>query len=205
MILLAGPNGAGKSTLYEMAIAPRIKAPFINADLIQRHELKDPSMPAAYEAAAMAQARRRQALEQRMSFVSESTFSHPSKLELIDEARRSGFRIVIYHVNVRRPDLSVARVAARVEEGGHDVPERKIRERFDRNQPLIREAVLEADHANVFDNSRLNRSPQRLLSFTRGRLVFAAAVLPAWATRLYGIEPAEAGPLPADDPAAERP
>ncbi|RYF75748.1 MAG: hypothetical protein EOO22_03970 [Comamonadaceae bacterium] len=205
MILLAGPNGAGKSTLYEVAIAPRIKAPFINADLIQRHELKDPSMSAAYEAAAMAQARRRQALEQRLSFVSESTFSHPSKLELIDQARRCGFRVVIYHVNVRRPELSVARVAARVEEGGHDVPERKILERYDRNQPLIREAVLEADHANVYDNSRLNRTPERLLSFTRGRLVFAAAVLPAWATGLYGIGPVEAGQPPANDATTEGP
>lgn len=185
MILLAGPNGAGKSTLYEIAIGPRIKAPFINADLIQRQELRDPSMAAAYRAADIAEGRRQQALQRRISFVSESTFSHPSKLALVDDARRAGFRVVIYHVNVRRPELSVSRVSQRVGEGGHDVPEEKIRERYERNQPLIRDAVLRADYAFVFDNSVLNTAPVRLLAFAQGRLTSTAVELPAWALALY--------------------
>ncbi|MDM0057604.1 zeta toxin family protein [Variovorax fucosicus] len=188
MILLAGPNGAGKSTLYEIVIAPRIKAPFINADLIQREELRDPSMAAAYKAAGIAENRRQQALRQRIGFVSESTFSHPSKLELVAEARRAGFRVVLYHVNVRRPELSVARVAQRVGEGGHDVPEDKIRERYERNQPLIRAAALQADYAFVYDNSRLNVAPERLLAFTQGRVTAAATAQPAWAQQLYAAE-----------------
>lgn len=51
MIVLAGPNGAGKSTLYETRIAPSFAGPFINADIIQRDELRDPSPAASYEAA----------------------------------------------------------------------------------------------------------------------------------------------------------
>lgn len=43
MFVLAGPNGAGKSTLYQTVIAPKIDAPFINADLIQKAELQDQS------------------------------------------------------------------------------------------------------------------------------------------------------------------
>ncbi len=43
LILLAGPNGAGKSALYLTRVAPAFKAPFINADIIQRDELCDPS------------------------------------------------------------------------------------------------------------------------------------------------------------------
>ncbi len=188
MFLLAGPNGAGKSTLYELAIAPRIQAPFINADLIQREELRDASMSAAYTAAGIAENRRRLALKQGLSFVSESTFSHPSKLELVDDARRAGFRVVIYHVNVGKPELSVSRVALRVGEGGHDVPEDKIRERYDRNQPLIRQAVLRADFAFVFDNSRLNVSAQRVLSFKAGRITATASAIPDWAALLYAEE-----------------
>jgi len=34
LIVLAGPNGAGKSTLYQLEVAPRFNAPFINADVI---------------------------------------------------------------------------------------------------------------------------------------------------------------------------
>ena len=57
MFVLAGPNGAGKSTLYQTVIAPKIDAPFINADLIQKAELQDQSMDAAYEAARIAEQR----------------------------------------------------------------------------------------------------------------------------------------------------
>lgn len=98
MFMLAGPNGAGKSTLYETVIRPRISAPFINADLIQKNELRDPSMNASYEAAKIAEQRRQTHLENQTSFVSESTFSHPSKLVLVDEAKAAGFRVVIYHL-----------------------------------------------------------------------------------------------------------
>jgi predicted ABC-type ATPase len=188
MIMLAGPNGAGKTTFHELVIRPRIKALFINADLIQREELGDPTMAAAYRAAAIAESRRRQALEKGISFVSESTFSHPSKLALIRDAQAAGFRVVVYHINVRRPELSVSRVAQRVDEGGHDVPEEKIRERFERNQPLIREAVLLADHAFVYDNSGLNMPARRLIALTKGQVIAASEDLPDWARALYGPE-----------------
>ena len=41
--VIAGPNGAGKSTFYETVVRPTTDAPFVNADLIQRDELVDPS------------------------------------------------------------------------------------------------------------------------------------------------------------------
>lgn len=188
MIVLAGPNGAGKSTLYDLVIAPRIKAPFINADRIQAAELHDPSMAAAYRAAEIAATRRQLAIQQRISFVSESTFSHPSKLLLVDDARRAGFRVVLYHIHVRQPELSVSRVAMRVTEGGHDVPEDKIRERYERNQPLIREAVLKSDFGFVYDNSALNRSPLQVLALRNGAVVSAAQDVPQWAATLYALE-----------------
>lgn len=40
LILLAGPNGAGKSTLYQTRVAPAFAGTFINADIIQREELR---------------------------------------------------------------------------------------------------------------------------------------------------------------------
>lgn len=186
--MLAGPNGAGKSSLYAHVIQPSVDAPFINADVIQREELKDASMRAAYKAAEIAENRRRQALRRGRSFVSESTFSHPSKLEFIHEARAAGFRVAIFHVNVSSPELSIRRVAARVEEGGHDVPEDKVRERYERNQALIRAAVLQADRAFVYDNSALNQVPWRVMDFNLGRVVRIDMQMPRWARILYAEE-----------------
>lgn len=188
MFILAGPNGAGKSTVYEFEIKPRVNAPFINADLIQRDELKNTSMDAAYEAAQIAEARRQEHLANKQSFVSESTFSHPSKLSLIQDAKDAGFRVAVYHVNVCSPDLSVARVAHRVTQGGHDVPENKIRERYERNQSLIRDAVLQADRAYIFDNSSMGSPPKLALSFDKGVVNRVVEDVPAWCQELYAKE-----------------
>ena len=185
MIVLAGPNGAGKSTLYSTRIAPSFAGPFINADIIQRDELRDPSPEASYEAARIASSRRAEHLAQGRNFVTETVFSHPSKLELIDEARANGFTVIVMHIGVDTPELSVARVGARVQEGGHIVPEEKIRARYGRGAPLIREAVLLADRGLVFDNSSLNQPPRHCLTFANGRLVFALPRLPTWIRSAY--------------------
>jgi predicted ABC-type ATPase len=185
MIVLAGPNGAGKSTLYETRVAPSFAGPFINADIIQRDELRNPSPAASYEAAEIASSRRADYLARGRDFVTETVFSHPSKLELIDEAHDRGFTVIVMHVGVETPDLSVARVGTRVEEGGHIVPEDKIRARYARGAPLIREAVLKGDRGMVFDNSRLNQPPSHCLTFANGRLIFALPRLPGWIRSAY--------------------
>lgn len=188
MIVIAGPNGAGKSTLYETRIAPSFAGPFINADIIQRDELCDPSPAASYEAANLASERRTDFLDQRRDFVTETVFSHPSKLELIEAARTMGFTVIVMHVGVDTADLSVARVGTRVEEGGHIVPEEKIRTRYARGTPFIRAAILQADRGMVFDNSSLNRPPTHCLTFAHGRLVYALARLPGWIRSVYETE-----------------
>ncbi len=185
LVILAGPNGAGKSTLYETRIVPSLAAPFINADVIQRDELRDADETAAYRAAEIAAKRRQEHLEQGRSFVTETVFSHPSKLDLIRHCRAAGFRIMLFHIGVEHPDLSVARVKERVKEGGHPVPENKIRQRYDRNGPLIRQAALVSDIAHIFDNSRLNMPPERMLSFSRGQLSFVHPQLPEWVFEIY--------------------
>ncbi|ANI79080.1 hypothetical protein EP837_02685 [Sphingobium sp. EP60837] len=185
MIVLAGPNGAGKSTLYETRIAPSFAGPFINADIIQRNELRDPSPAASYGAAEIAASRRADCLAQSRDFVTETVFSHPSKLELIDEAVTRGFTVIVMHVGVDTPDLSVARVGARVEEGGHAVPEDKIRARYVRGISFIRTAVLKAHRGMIFDNSSLNRPPSHCLTFANGRLIFAVPLLPGWIRVVY--------------------
>jgi len=185
LVILAGPNGAGKSTLYETRIAPSLSVPFINADIIQRDELKSIDMASAYKAAEIAATRRRNMLAAGQSFASETVFSHPSKLDLIQEAKALGFRIMVFHISVETPELSVARVGERVREGGHPVPEEKIRARYERSAPLIRKAVLMSDVGHVFDNSRLNAPPSRIITFKAGRLSFVVPKLPDWALQTY--------------------
>ncbi|MEL6364105.1 MAG: zeta toxin family protein [Pseudomonadota bacterium] len=185
LFVIAGPNGAGKTTFYETALKGKIAAPFINADIIQRDELGEADETAAYKAADIAAQHRSDLLNRRESFVTETVFSHPSKLDMLREAKARGFRIVVFHLHVSSADLAVARVEERVREGGHPVPEQKIRERFDRNQKLIRVAVAMADQAMVYDASALNRSPKLLMRRSGGKTEIISSDVPDWFRDLY--------------------
>ena len=188
MILLAGPTGAGKSTLYQTRVAPAFAGPFINADIIQRNELSDTSPEASYKAAEVAARRRAEFLSRAGDFVTETVFSHPSKLDLVREARARGYTVWVMHVGVDSADLSVARVAHRVEAGGHGVPEGKIRERYDRSAPFIREAVRLSDSGLVYDNSVAGQYPKLVLTFDRGHLIRVRADLPTWIRQVYAAD-----------------
>lgn len=186
--VIAGPNGAGKTTFYEQVLNRLTDAEFVNADRLALelfgHVAVTPEQSA--EGQRLAEERRQTLMRARDSLVVETTFSHPSKLALVEQAKSLGYRVAVYHLNVRDADIAVERVEGRVSQGGHPAPEDRIRARYERNQPLIREAVLKADQAFVFDNSRLRQTPHRLISFVGGRVSSVNPPLPAWAEALYG-------------------
>ena len=186
--VIAGPNGAGKSTLYEFQIQRLTDAEFVNADILAKAKFGHAAVTEEESRAGqeMAEARREELLAARESMVVESTFSHPSKVDFVRRAKGLGYRVVLYHVNVRTPEHAVERVRFRVSDGGHPVPENRIVGRYSRNQPLIREAVLVADRAYVFDNSAKGHPPTLLMQFAWGKLVARAPDLPTWARELYG-------------------
>jgi predicted ABC-type ATPase len=165
--LLAGPNGAGKSTIYCHMLAPVLVAlPFVNADVIAGSRWPGDELAHAYEASQPAADERHALLDAGRSFATETVFSHPSKLDLVQNARRRGYHVTL-HVVVVPVELSVARVAARVRGGGHDVPEGKVRECWQRLWPIVRAAIDEANEAVLYDNS--GRSATPIAEFTHGR------------------------------------
>ena len=186
LIVLAGPNGAGKSSLYDVVMAPRLAMPFVNADRIQRERLDPADMQAAYTAARMAAEMRDTLIAERRSFVMETVFSHPSKVELVRAAIAAGYRTSLHHVGVEGAQLSVDRVALRVRRGGHPVPDAKIRARYARNGVLIRQAAQLCDRACVWDNSRHATPPRQVLRLREGVRTWAADPLPRWVADLYG-------------------
>lgn len=187
--ILAGPNGAGKSTLYMTRLAAlHPSAEFVNADELAKQAYGRAAVAAEESRAGqrLAEERRQALMRAGRSFVTETTFSHPSKIELVGEARARGYRVVLYHVHVRDPAISVHRVAHRVEAGGHPVPEDKIRERFERNQSIIRQAADVADRTHAFDNSGIGQAARRVVALERGQRGFLAGQRPPWVDDVYG-------------------
>jgi len=112
------------------------------------------------------------------SFITETVFSHHSKVALVTQAVSLGY-LVNLHVILVPADLSVQRVAERVRRGGHQVPEDKIRERYARLLKLVVEARDVADRAVFYDNSTARRPFRAVASYERGRLV-GESNWPAW-------------------------
>ncbi len=116
--LLAGPNGAGKSTLYRALVASGSIAAdieFVNADLYEQSHLKHIADPQQRSEAARkwADERREELLAAGQEFVSETVFSHESKLKLISRAQSAGFSVVLYVVSIDDPARLVVRVRQR--------------------------------------------------------------------------------------------
>ncbi len=177
--LLAGPNGAGKSTLYELVIGPATHLPFVNADVIAAERWPDDPAGQSYAAAAVAAQERADHLAARTSFVTETVFSHESKVDLVRAAIEAGYLVTLHVVMVPK-ELAVARVVNRVDVGGHSVPEEKVRQRFDRLWPLVASASGLVPRAVVYDNSRAADPLRPVARFEDGLLV-GRADWPVWA------------------------
>jgi predicted ABC-type ATPase len=176
--LVVGPNGAGKSTFIAFTLAPLLPGSLVvNADEIARQRWPEDPTEHAYDAAHVAAGTRAKLIDLGRSFIAETVFSHPSKLDLIHAARRAGFTVVV-HALIIPEDLAVERVRHRVRAGGHDVPETKIRERHRRLWTPVTEAVALSDIATVYDSSRL-RGP-RIVARLSGGLTVGSPEWPAF-------------------------
>lgn len=183
--LLVGPNGTGKSTYYRRRVRPIFDAPFVNADLIARDRWPDDPEAHAWEALREADAVRAALLDAGRSFVTETVFSHPSRVDLIRRARAAGYTIWMTFIHLGSSDLAVARVEQRVRAGGHAVPEERIRGRYERMPAKVLEALSLVDRLFVVDNSEEGRAFRTVLAFDRGLLTYRAADLPAVVATIF--------------------
>ncbi len=185
--LRAGPNGAGKSTLYRAAVAEGLiptELEFVNADLFEAAQLAQVVDPNARseQARLWADQRRATLLGAGRSLVSETVFSHPSKLQLLADAQAAGFRTALLVVCVDDAQHLVRRVAQRVREGGHAVPPDRILARYPRTLEHLKGAVRLADLALLYDTSGAAIQPPRLVArCRRGLQPVVMGQLPAWA------------------------
>ena len=188
--LLAGPNGAGKSTLYYALLASGTLddgLEFVNADVHERSHLQHISdLQKRSEAARdWADGRREALLNAKLGFVSETVFSHESKLSLISRAQSLGYRVVLYVVSVGDPLRLLARVSQRVNEGGHNVPAQRIIKRYPRTMANLTEAVRLADLAFVYDSAEVAQGAHLLLALCeKEQTTLLTSTLPLWAATL---------------------
>ena len=131
ILILAGPNGAGKTTFAQEFLVGDAECPtFVNADLIA--EELSPGEPArvAMRAGRLMVSRIREAAARGESFALETTLADRTFARSIPEWRALGYRVTVWFLSLPSAEAAVLRVAERVAQGGHSVPEAVIRRRF---------------------------------------------------------------------------
>ncbi|MDZ4861312.1 MAG: zeta toxin family protein [Candidatus Hydrogenedentes bacterium] len=120
-------------------------------------------------------------LEAGQSFTFETVMSHGSKIDILEKARKLGFRIYLYYIATEDPVINISRVEARVKLGGHPVPVEKIVSRYYRSLALLWDAIARTDRAYIFDNSGEGKNNTWLAEITGGdTMELKANEIPHW-------------------------
>lgn len=153
---LAGVNGAGKSSIGESEFN-RQGSPVFNPDTIaQKIRTLHPDIPLALANAHAWQIGKsllKQAIAEGRDYRFETTLGGNTIARLLEQAARGGHRLHLWFCGLASPELHLRRVRSRVVHGGHDIPEEKIRERWNGSRENVIRLLPLIDHLRVYDNS----------------------------------------------------
>ena len=145
IIIIAGPNGAGKTTFARNFLPQEAHTlHFINADLIAAGLAPFNPESVSFKAARLMLEELDESSEAGESFAFETTLSGKHYLQRIQNWQDQGYIVKLWFISLSSPELAILRVAERVSQGGHHIPEDVIRRRFDaglKNLPKYQKAV----------------------------------------------------------------
>jgi predicted ABC-type ATPase len=155
IIIIAGPNGAGKTTFARSFLPAEAQLPrFINADLIAAGLAPFAPETAAIKAGRLMLEEIEQCSRRGDSFAFETTLSGLSYLRHIARWRLQGYRVSLFFLTLPNAEIAIARVAERVRQGGHNIPESVIKRRFAAGWRNFERAYRAAvDDWAVYDNT----------------------------------------------------
>lgn len=174
MLIVAGNNGAGKTTLTSSVMGTSLNGfTWINPDdttddLIQRYpefaiNRTYPNLAAAWVSEMRVEA----LIDNGTDFIVETVLASTKYLDRVRKAKTNGMRIGMIYITLENADLAVERVRARVADGGHDVDEEKIRDRWATSQKNLMAFIPLLDDLAV----------STTLTMLQGAI---SSLLPAW-------------------------
>ncbi|MSU66722.1 MAG: ZTL protein [Opitutus sp.] len=180
--VLAGVNGAGKSSVGG-AHLQQTGGEFYNPDLAARTAREASPTLTAEAANAFAwregKTRLESAIANRTDFNFETTLGGETLTKLLIEAARKGATLNLWFAGLASVELHFKRVAARVEKGGHAIPETDIRKRWIGSQVNLVKLLPYVTNLRVYDNSAEKEpnkghapEPKLILSVTNRAIEF---------------------------------
>ena len=155
IIIIAGPNGAGKTTFAQEFLPQEAGCPvFVNADLIAAGLSPFAPERAAIQAGRLTLQAIAQHVARRESFAFETTLSGKAYARQIPQWRQSGCSVELFFLSLPSAETAVQRVAERVRQGGHDIPEATIRSHFDAGKRMFFDVYQSlVDQWVLYDNA----------------------------------------------------
>lgn len=146
LLVFAGPNGSGKSTIIQYF---EKVGEYTNADDVVASTGMD-----IIEAAKFVDDKRYSAINANNDLTFETVLSSEYKMDIIRKAKEQGYFIKCIFILTVDPLINVARVEARVADGGHDVARDKIISRYYKSLAHIKDLIELCDILHVYDNSK---------------------------------------------------
>jgi len=133
LYIIAGANGSGKSTLAAKLLPAEKISTFINADEIARELNPDDLAAVRVTAGKKALQALSDLIVKGESFAIESTLSGNTLIKTINQAKESGYQIVLIYAFLPTPQMCIDRIQIRVKRGGHFVPDGDVIRRYGRS------------------------------------------------------------------------
>lgn len=191
--VLAGTNGAGKSSIAGAMLLQQ-GTEYFNPDEAAKRILSANPTLSQIDANSIAWNEGKRLLERairaRLNFAFETTLGGHTIKSLLESALAEGIHVRIWYVGLNSPELHIARVRARVAKGGHDIPEARIRQRYDSSRVNLMELLSTITELRVYDNSEEADpstgsvpEPKLILHMMHGQVINACELLfvPDWA------------------------
>jgi predicted ABC-type ATPase len=155
LYIIAGPNGAGKTT-FAWEFLPRFVhcKQFVNADFIAGGLAPFSPETAALRAGKLLLEQIHLLAKRKEDFGFETTLSGVTYVSLLRRLKAQGYAIHLFFLWIPSVEMALERIADRVRRGGHDIPEKVVRRRFERGiQNLFKIYKPLLDLWLIFDNS----------------------------------------------------
>ena len=160
IVIIGGPNGAGKTTAAQLLVPHGLEIrEFVNADEIARGLSPFNPEQTAFAAGRLMLQRIRELIRNRVSFAFETTCAGRAHLPILRRCKADGWRVTLVYLWLPSPKAALDRVARRVREGGHGIPDDVVVRRYWAGLANLRLLYLPlADVAVIYDNSDAHRT-----------------------------------------------
>ncbi len=131
LYIISGCNGAGKTTASYSLLPEMLGCKeFVNSDEFAKGLSPFDPSKASIQASRYMLTKIRYLLKRGQDFAVETTLATRTLLKIVKQAQAAGYTVTLLYFWLNSPELAIARVRARVEAGGHNIPEETIVRRY---------------------------------------------------------------------------